>query len=265
MESMGANAPAPGRAAPSFLRLVGRAALAAAVLTAAAALLQHQAGLFKEGRFLVDPLSVALKARGISVVESDILVTARLREGPPPTFSELKAIAEQLAARMPAGERSLWSDAGSGYAAVYVEGAEPEGGRWVASARYIPGTGDSGRVEASVRRRFYGLPEGLARLVRWTEQAVLRAAGPSSPLEGKAVFQGRPAGDEPREQLAAGLLGELGAAVRYQELAGDRYVAAGWTPKLPGRTAIGGQAVNVTVTVRRHGQGEWVEVETPIL
>ena len=61
------------------------------------------------------------------------------------------------------------------------------------------------------------------------------------------------------------LFAELGGELRYQSTEGDRYTAAGFAPRLPGRTQFWDQTVNVVVSVSRLGAGQWTEVETPVL
>ena len=189
------------------------------------------------------------KTRGISVVESDILVTARLREGPPPTFSELKAIAEQLAA--PHARQ------GSGASGRTREAATPPS-TWKAPNRRAAGgsprpaisRGRRLRARRGVRPAALLRPaRRMARLVRWTEQAVLRAAGPSSPLEGKAVFDGQ--ARRGRAQGAAGRRPPRGAAQPCATGAGGQPLRRGGMDPKASRTdhdrGTGGE---------RHGDGE---------
>jgi len=255
------------RAGVRFFWFLARAALAASVAAGSLSLVEHQGRLVREEGLLQYPLATALRQSGIAVVETDLLVTARLGESLAPSFADLKEIASRIAQRMPRGAPvSLWSEEGDGYAVVYLEGAEPLGGRWIASARYVEGEQEGvGRVEAGVHRRFHGLPDDLPRLYHATAHLVQRGAGVSARLEGKAAFRGRPTSGGERREIAGGLLGGVGAELRYEEVQGDRLVAAGWTPRLAGRSQVGRQAVNVVVTVTRFGLDEWVEVETPIL
>lgn len=250
-----------------LLRYFARAALAAAVASATLYVVEHQARLVKEEGLLRYPLALAVEAGGVAVIESDLLLTVPLGEALTPSFSELKAIASRIAEGMPqAAPPNLWTDEGDGYRVVYLEGGEPLGGRWIASARFVEGeVKGSGRVEASVHRRFYGMPGELPRLYHATALRLQRGAGAVTPPHGKAILRGRPGRVGEWEELGRRLLEGAGADLRYEELREDRYIAAGWTPRLPGRGTIGRQAVNVIVTVTRRGLSDWVEVETPLL
>lgn len=254
-------------AARRMLAFVGRAALAASVAWASLYLVEHQGRLIREESLLRYPLAVALDQSGIAVYESEIVATAKLRAGAAPSFAELKEAAVRVAGQLPQeGTESLWADASDGFSVVYVEGSEPFGGRWIASARWVQGAEPgSGTVETAVHRQFHGMPEEMPRIYHATLQLLARGAGVAARREGKAVFRGRPAREAPRVEIAASILAAAGADLRYEEVRDDRYVAAGWTPRLPGRVELGRRAVNVVVTVTRHGLGEWVEVETPIL
>lgn len=250
-----------------LMRLVARSALAAAIAGTAYGLVDDSARRIREEHLLDDPLVVALGKSGVSVSQSELLIVAPVEKGPMPPFSRLKELAARVARGMPGGSHAgLWSDASDGFAAVYYEGVEPNGGKWIVSARYIAGEkGQEGSIEATVHRSFLGVEEAMPRLARTAMGTVARAIGrPVQGGEAKMMYRGRPPRDVRPEELGRRLLLELGGDLRYESARNDRYIAAGLSPRLPGRTQVADQTVNVIVSMSRLGAGQWVEVESPI-
>lgn len=260
-------APRPLSAWRRLLRLMARSALAAAVATGAYGVVKDTARLTREERLFDFPLVVALEKTGVSVAQSELLVVAPIEQGPMPSFARLKEVAAGIARGMPGGDQaSLWSDASDGFAAVYYEGVEPNGGKWIVSARFIAGEGGEGVVEATVHRSLLGFEAAMPRLARSAAGAVARAIGRPVPgMRAEVVYKGRPPRDVSPVEWSRRLFAELGGELRYQSTEGDRYTAAGFAPRLPGRTQFWDQTVNVVVSVSRLGAGQWTEVETPVL
>ena len=251
-----------------LLRFAGRSVLAAAIASASLGLIHDQAQRVRDERLFEYPLIVAMEESGVSIAESELLVVAPIETGPEPSLTRLKEIASRVARALPgAEEASLWSDTGDAYAVVYFEGVEPAGGKWVASARYIAGhAGGGGRIEAAVHRSFLGVPKHIAQMARSTKGLIDRAVGrPLYGGEATVTFRGRPPQGTGREEMARRLLSAVGADLRYESHDATKYVAAGLTSRLPGRTQLARQTVNVVISVSRLGIGQWVEVESPAI
>lgn len=287
-----------------LLRFLGRVVLAVCLASASLSFLQHHARHLGDERLLEDPLTVALRGSGVSVLESEIFVVAPVERGPAPSLSELKEIAAGVARAMPGYDaESYWTESNGTYRVVYFEGREPAGGKWIASARYIPGgavagvgaegglaggrddlgysLGSAGRVanvgsaggvesvgsvEVAVYRSFLGVPRQIGQLARGTKGLVERSVG--RPLRGSEAtvrLRGRPPSDLSRDEAAREILSRVGADLRYESDDAARYVAAGFSPRLVGRAQLGRQTVNVVVSLSQLGMGSWVEVESPAL
>lgn len=263
----------PDKSWRRLFRFLGRVMLAVWLASASIGFITNQAERFNDERHFEYPLTVAMERLGVAVSESEVLVVAPIENGPIQSLSRLKEIASRVARAMPGfDEANFWTEAGDTYLVVYFEGVEPSGGRWVVSTRFIPGDpaaghlGREGSVEATVLRSFLGVPGQIAQMARSTKGLVERAVGrPLNGTEATVRLRGRPPQEAGREEVARGLLSEVGADLRYESSDSSQYVAAGLTPRLAGRAQLGRQTVNVVVSVSRHGIGQWVEVESPAL
>lgn len=260
-----------------LLRFWGRVVLAVGIASASLHLIQHPAERLTDEKLLEDPLTMALHDLGVSVLESEILVVAPVEQGVAPTLSQLKETARAVARAMPGYDpERFWTESGEAYRVVYFEGAEPTGGRWVASARYLPrssvadgnlgmGVG-AGSVEVTVFRSFLGVPRQIGQLARSTQALMARAVGrPLRASEAAVRLRGRPPYDASREDVAREILSRLGADLRYESADATEYVAAGLSTRLLGRTQLGRHTVNVVISVSQRGMGPWVEVESSAL
>ena len=247
------------------LRFTARVVSGLLVAYSATALVGYESRLAREERRFDFPLWVAFDQLGIAAIETHLSARAAVEAGGRPSMARLKELAAKAAGNAAAGA-ALWSDAGTGYRAVYYEGGDPSGGVWLVSSSYIESAGgEGGRVDLATSRSVYGkvddVRNALYALRRKLERGAERPLFPEYQLRAT----GRPQAGANPEELARKLLDALGVGAATFEFAEGELIAYGYSPRLPGRAERAGAPVNVVVRVTERGLGPWIEVGSPTL